>query len=51
VLRQHLEPLGVPVFQGALIGHVDDQFSMPIGVRGEIDATAGTIRILDPAVS
>ncbi len=51
VLRQHLEPLGVPVYQGALIGHIDDQFSMPIGVRAEIDATAGTIRILEPAVS
>jgi len=51
VLRQHLEQLGVPVYQGALIGHIDDQFSMPIGVRAEIDATAGTIRILEPAVS
>ena len=51
VLRQHLEPLGVPVYQGALIGHIDDQFSMPIGVRAEMDAAAGTIRILEPAVS
>ncbi|MBA3666385.1 MAG: LD-carboxypeptidase [Sphingomonas sp.] len=51
VLRQHLQPLGVPVYQGALIGHVDDQFSIPIGVRAEMDATAGTIRILEPAVS
>lgn len=51
VLRQHLEPLGVPAFQGALIGHVDDQFSMPVGLRAEIDATLGTIRILEPAVS
>jgi muramoyltetrapeptide carboxypeptidase len=51
VLKQHLEPLGVPAFQGALIGHVPDQFSMPIGVRAEIDAAAGTIRILEPAVA
>ncbi|MBA3730397.1 MAG: LD-carboxypeptidase, partial [Sphingomonas sp.] len=51
VLRQHLEPLGVPVYQGALIGHGEDQFSMPIGVRAEMDATTGTIRILEPAVS
>jgi muramoyltetrapeptide carboxypeptidase len=51
VLKQHLEPLGVPVFQGALIGHVANQFSMPVGVRAEIDADAGTIRMLEPAVA
>lgn len=51
VLRQHLLPLGVPVFEGALIGHVDDQFSIPVGVRAEIDATAGTIRMLERAVA
>src|SRR3546814_6906045 len=37
VLKQHLEPLGVPAFQGALIGHVPNQFSIPVGVRAEID--------------
>jgi muramoyltetrapeptide carboxypeptidase len=51
VLAQQLEPLGVPAFEGALIGHVADQFSMPIGTRAEIDAAAGTIRILEPAVA
>jgi muramoyltetrapeptide carboxypeptidase len=51
VLQQHLEPLGVPAFQGALIGHVPNQFSIPVGIRAEIDAGAGTIRILEPAVA
>jgi muramoyltetrapeptide carboxypeptidase len=51
VLKQHLEPLGVPAFQGALIGHVANQFSIPVGVRAEIDAAAGTIRLLEPAVA
>lgn len=51
VLQHHLEPLGVPVFQGALFGHVENQFSLPMGIRGEIDADAGTIRMLEPAVS
>jgi muramoyltetrapeptide carboxypeptidase len=51
VLKQHLEPLGVPAFQGSLFGHVANQFSLPVGTRAEIDATAGTIRILEPAVS
>jgi muramoyltetrapeptide carboxypeptidase len=51
VLEQHLTPLGVPAFQGALIGHVPNQFSIPVGARAEIDAAAGTIRILEPAVA
>jgi muramoyltetrapeptide carboxypeptidase len=50
VLAQHLTPLGVPAFQGALFGHVPDQFSIPVGVRAEVDATAGTIRMLEPVV-
>lgn len=51
VLQQHLAPLGIPAFQGALIGHVAAQFSLPVGVRAEIDADAGSIRLLEPAVS
>ncbi|CAA9536024.1 MAG: Muramoyltetrapeptide carboxypeptidase [uncultured Sphingosinicella sp.] len=51
VLQQHLESLGVPAFQGALFGHVPNQFSLPVGIRAEIDAGAGTIRILEPAVA
>lgn len=51
VLAQHLTPLGVPAFQGAMFGHVADQFSMPVGIRAEIDAAAGTIRMLEPVVS
>jgi muramoyltetrapeptide carboxypeptidase len=51
LLRQHLQPLGVPAYQGALLGHVDNQFSIPVGVRAEIDASSGTMRVLDPAVA
>lgn len=51
VLNDHLKPLGVPVWQGAMIGHVDQQFTLPVGLEVEVDATAGTIRMLEPAVS
>jgi muramoyltetrapeptide carboxypeptidase len=43
--------LGVPAYQGALFGHVDDQFSLPVGARAEIDADAGTIRLLESPVA
>ncbi|MEA3389743.1 S66 peptidase family protein [Sphingobium sp. CCH11-B1] len=51
VLQQHLEPLGVPAFQGGQFGHVANQYSLPLGIAAEMDATAGTIRLLEPAVA
>ncbi len=51
VLDQHLRPLGIPVFQGAQFGHVASQFSLPVGAKAEMDADAGTIRLLEPAVA
>jgi muramoyltetrapeptide carboxypeptidase len=33
-----------------MIGHLDRQFTLPIGAMVEIDATAATIRMLEPAV-
>lgn len=51
VLQQHLAPLGVPAFQGGQFGHVANQYSLPMGVMAEMDAGAGTIRLLEPAVS
>ncbi len=50
VLRQHIGTLGVPAFEGAYFGHIADQFSLPVGARAEIDADAGTIRLLESAV-
>jgi muramoyltetrapeptide carboxypeptidase len=51
VLRQHLGGLGVPVYSGAWFGHITDQFTLAQGVMTEIDADAGTLRMLEPAVS
>lgn len=50
VLHDHLSPLGVPAWQGAMIGHIERQFTLPVGIEVEVDATAGTIRMLEPAV-
>ena len=50
VLQDHIRPLGVPAWQGAMIGHVERQFTLPIGIEVEVDATAGTVRMLEPAV-
>lgn len=51
ILDDHVKPLGVPAFSGAMIGHVDRQFTLPLGVQVELDADAGTITMLESAVS
>ena len=51
VLEHHLGSLGIPAFQGAQIGHIAGQVSIPVGVEAEIDAGLGTIRILEAVVS
>jgi muramoyltetrapeptide carboxypeptidase len=50
VLGQYLKPLGVPAFSGANIGHIANQLSLPVGAHVEMDADAGTIRVLRPIV-
>jgi muramoyltetrapeptide carboxypeptidase len=50
VFDDHIKPLGVPAWHGAMIGHIDRQFTLPIGLEVEIDAERGTIRLLEPAV-
>ena len=51
VLDDHIKPLGVPTYRGAMIGHVDKQFTVPEGILAEMDADAGTFRLLESAVA
>ena len=44
-------PLKVPVYGGAMIGHIKKKSTVPVGQLAEMDASAGTIRLLSPAVS
>lgn len=50
VLKDHLQPLGIPAWQGAMIGHIANKFTLPIGAEVEIDASKGTIQLLESAV-
>lgn len=52
VLDEKIKPLGVPAFSGAMIGHdLLSQYTLPIGIQVEIDATAGSIQMLESAVT
>jgi muramoyltetrapeptide carboxypeptidase len=50
ILKQHCEPLGVPCYFGAMIGHVEQQSTVPVGATAEMDAGEGVLRLLEPAV-
>lgn len=50
VLAEHIGPLGIPAFSGSMIGHIDQQFTIPLGIDVEIDANAGSIRMLEAGV-
>lgn len=43
--------LGVPVLAGLPIGHEPDNWTLPLGVRARLDADAGTLQLLEGAVS
>jgi muramoyltetrapeptide carboxypeptidase len=50
IFADHIKPLGVPAWSGAMIGHQMQQWTVPVGVDVEIDATRGTITMQAPAV-
>ena len=51
VLRDRLGDLEIPVATGFPFGHVDDNWTLPVGVHARLDADAGTLALLEPAVA
>lgn len=50
VVDHYIKPLEIPAYSGAMIGHIAKKFTLPIGIKAEIDADMGTIQLLEPAV-
>jgi muramoyltetrapeptide carboxypeptidase len=50
VCADRLGRLGIPVLAGLCFGHVRDKATLPIGAMAELDAGAGTLTLLEPAV-
>ena len=51
ILDDHIRPLGIPAYRGAMIGHVREQFIVPVGGRVELDADEGVFRLLGPVLA
>jgi muramoyltetrapeptide carboxypeptidase len=50
IFADHIKPLSIPAWSGAMIGHQMQQWTLPVGADVQIDAAAGTITLLEPAV-
>jgi muramoyltetrapeptide carboxypeptidase len=50
VLEQHLKPLGIPAFYGAMTGHIENKLTLPIGIEVMMDADKGTWHLNEAAV-
>ncbi|MDX1678514.1 LD-carboxypeptidase, partial [Arsukibacterium sp.] len=46
IFDDHIKPLNIPAYRGAMIGHLSKQFIVPHGAPVEMDADAGTFRML-----
>jgi muramoyltetrapeptide carboxypeptidase len=47
VLEEFAAALGVPCIAGAPVGHVAEQWTLPLGAVAELDADARMLRILE----
>lgn len=45
VIDERLGDLGIPVIEGAPIGHIEEQWTLPLGVAAVLDADAHTLDI------
>ena len=50
IFEQYAPQINVPCFYGAMIGHVPEKQTVPIGIRARMDADKGTITLLESAV-
>ena len=51
IFEDHIKPLKIPSFSGAMIGHIKDKFTVPVGAEATIDAEKGSITLTEAAVS
>ena len=51
IFADHIGSLGIPAWRGAMIGHDQPQWTLPVGTSVTIDADAGTLLMNTPGVA
>ena len=50
VLQGYFSNLNIPVFYGAKFGHIKDKWTLPMGIKAEMNANIGSLKLLESAV-
>jgi muramoyltetrapeptide carboxypeptidase len=50
ILLQHIKPLKIPAISGAMIGHIENKLTVPLGIRARLDATTASLALEESAV-
>lgn len=50
VILQHIKPLGIPAFSGAMIGHIENKLTVPLGIRATMDAEQALVSLDENSV-
>lgn len=50
LFSDYIKPLKIPAYTGAVIGHIAEQFILPVGAKVRVDASLGTIALMEPAL-
>ncbi|MES2131238.1 MAG: LD-carboxypeptidase [Bacteroidota bacterium] len=50
VILQHIKPLGIPAFYGAMIGHIENKLTVPLGIKATLNADKGIISLEEGSV-
>ena len=50
VFADHIAPLRIPAFAGAMIGHIENKFTVPVGIEADMDADKGILTMRESAV-
>ena len=49
VFDDHIKPLDIPAFSGAMFGHIENNVTLPVGISASIDAQQGSITFAEAA--
>lgn len=50
VFKERFADLGVPVIYGLSFGHIREQFTLPVGIRAQMNTADSSLTLLEPAV-
>ncbi|WP_313418278.1 S66 peptidase family protein [Sphingobacterium multivorum] len=50
LFNDYIKPLKIPAYTGAVVGHIAEQFILPVGAKVRVDASQGTIALMEPAL-